>query len=251
MKIKIIALVVFLICGLAVSPAAAAINWENFRGGISTESLQSYPYHECFKQAAEKYKIPLLMLLSIAKGESNFDTNAIGKKKNGTPVAYGVMQINYKATATDVGYKKGEPPEVLMNDPCRNINAGARYIAWLLKRYNDDIHRSIAAYYAGPNRVTKVRIPGDGEDYAQYIFRKLQSISTTPFRHLVYAEILKFDTFSFADNFRQYINKKDSSIPLEINKNAVNEYVVKIAAPKGGNAAELKKKVEKITGLKL
>jgi len=36
----------------------------------------SYPYDHCFRAAAQKYDLPLSLLLAVARGESNFNPRA-------------------------------------------------------------------------------------------------------------------------------------------------------------------------------
>ena len=79
-----------------------------------------------FEEAGEYYRIDPKILYSIAKKESNFNTNAINRNSNGS-VDIGIMQINssHLKEIEKFGFKK----EHLFN-PKINIYAGA----WLLKR---------------------------------------------------------------------------------------------------------------------
>jgi len=127
------------------------------------------PYLHCFQRAAAAQQLPTLLLLAVARGESDFDANAISKAN-----AHGLMQIQWPGTANHLGiYRLAD-----LYQPCRNVAAGGRYLKELLQRYDGDLHRALAAYNYGPSRITKEDAPiPDGADwYSRYIYRHLQSL---------------------------------------------------------------------------
>lgn len=243
MKNKLVALILITIfCSIYPPVTYCAINWNDFKVEIDRATLKTYPYCKCFERASRKYGVPILLLLSVAKGESNFNPKAVSHKD-----AIGVMQILWPDTASDLGFTKRKD----LFDPCRNIDAGASYLSSLLKRYKGDIYLTLAAYYSGPNRVKKGSVPSYGDDYSHYIYSKLNSIRRIPYRRTVYAVIISFDKYFYARNFVTYIRKKDSAIPIEITKNALNEYVVNVSAGSNKEKRTFKRRIEKITGLTL
>lgn len=201
----------------AVAPDNISGKWAAFAKDPSVYDVNgNYPYMESFKKYSEDFKIPLLMLLSVARGESNFDPNAIGRAKNGKPIAYGIMQINYATTAQELGYGKGESPEVLMQDTDRNIKAGAKYLRKMLDKFNDDYYLAVSAYNWGPGNVER----GTYKDgYAKYIFRHLQKVSEQLYDPKVkYCVIREFTFFDTAVDMLPRFSSAVPGIKLEIFK---------------------------------
>ncbi len=101
------------------------------------------------------------LLLSIVSAESGFNPRAQSPKG-----AVGLMQL-MPDTARGLGLDPA-----LRSNPRQNLNAGARYIKSLLKRYNNNLSMALAAYNAGPDTVDKAGgIPNypETQDYVRKI----------------------------------------------------------------------------------
>jgi hypothetical protein len=124
-----------------------------------------FPYGHCFRQAAGSYGLPVSLLLAVARGESDFDPNARSPAN-----AHGLMQILWPTTARHLGvYRLAE-----LYEPCRNVDAGARYLKELLERYEGDLHLALAAYNYGPERIARGSpLPAGARWYSGYIYRHL------------------------------------------------------------------------------
>jgi len=88
---------------------------------------------------AEKYRVPADFVRSIVAAESNFDSAAVSSKG-----AIGLMQL-MPETAREWG---GDP-----KIPEQNIEAGTRYLSFLINHYRKNrkpLTCAIAAYNAGP-----------------------------------------------------------------------------------------------------
>ena len=246
MKIKtgIVILLILALFFIFSKSGYTAINWDEFNKEPNHKILSTYPYYECFSEAEKKYSVPILLLIAVAKGESNFNSKAVSNKN-----AIGVMQILWPSTAKDLGFKNKEE----LYNPCKNIDAGARYLKSLLKRFNGDIYLSLCAYFSGPNRISnsKGKVPDYADDYAKYIYSKLASIQGISFKRKVYCTIMAYDKYFFAENIMSYITKADESITLEIKKNSMNKYLVCLSVGKHKEMETCIKKIMKITGLKL
>lgn len=101
-------------------------------------------YAKQFKAAAKATGVDDAWLRSIAHAESGFDANALSPKG-----AQGVMQL-----MPDVSKEYGviDPYSSL-----ESINAGARHLKSLLKRYKNDLVLVAAAYNAGIGAVTRYK----------------------------------------------------------------------------------------------
>jgi len=96
------------------------------------------------RDAASQNGLPPEILLSVAKIESAFQTNALSPKG-----AIGVMQL-MPGTARALN--------VNPRDTRENIEGGARLLRDLLvkyERYPDQVYRALSAYNAGPGAVQK------------------------------------------------------------------------------------------------
>ena len=135
----------------------------------------SYPYDHCFRSAAQKYDLPLSLLLAVARGESNF--NPLAKSDRN---CHGLMQIQWPGTAKHLGVYRLNA----LYEPCTNIRAGARYLRELLDRYNNNLHLALAAYNYGPGRIKKRadggNIPRGAKWYSGYIYHHLKYIMQGP-----------------------------------------------------------------------
>jgi len=94
--------------------------------------------------AAEKHNVPAAFVKSIVAAESNFNCAAISPRG-----AIGLMQL-----MPETAQQFGADPAI----PEQNIDAGTRYLRWLMNRYQNSrssIKRVIAAYNAGPGNVDR------------------------------------------------------------------------------------------------
>lgn len=92
--------------------------------------------------AAKTFGVDKNLVRAIMHAESWFQVEALSSAG-----AQGLMQL---MPATQERFGVNDP-----HDPQQNINAGAQYIAWLMKEFNQDINRVVAAYNAGENAVKR------------------------------------------------------------------------------------------------
>ena len=101
-------------------------------------------YAKQFKAAAKATGVDDAWLRSIAHAESGFDANALSPKG-----AQGVMQLMPEVSKE---YGVVDPYSSV-----ESINAGARHLKLLLKRYQNDLILVAAAYNAGIGAVTRYK----------------------------------------------------------------------------------------------
>lgn len=95
-----------------------------------------------FKKAAETYGVDEGLLISIAKNESNFRSDA--KSSAG---AMGIMQL-MPGTAQGLGVTDAYDPE-------QNIMGAAKLLSGKIEQYNGNVSLALAAYSAGSGNVKK------------------------------------------------------------------------------------------------
>jgi hypothetical protein len=104
-------------------------------------------YESIIQAKADKYDVPPDLLRAVIQAESSFDPNAVGKMLRDGDKAKGLMQLT-SGTAKDMGVQDPFDPE-------QNIDGGAKYLSTLLKRYNGDEEKALAAYNFGMAHVDK------------------------------------------------------------------------------------------------
>ena len=102
-------------------------------------------------QARHVYEVPAPLVRAVIRTESAFNPRAISRAG-----AIGLMQI-MPFNAPRLGFTEAE-----LWDPAKNILAGTRLLAVLLKHYEGDLISVLVAYNAGPRR-PGAPIPRNGE----------------------------------------------------------------------------------------
>ena len=109
---------------------------------IMQSAMNNKGMNQIFEEAAAKYDVPENLLRAVAQAESDFNPKAVSSCG-----AAGVMQL-MPDTAKSLGVTDPYNAE-------QNINGGAKYLSNLLKKYDGDIDKTLAAYNAGPGNVAK------------------------------------------------------------------------------------------------
>ena len=91
------------------------------------------------------------LILAVTRQESNFDPEAVSSAN-----AQGLMQL-LPATAAAVARRLGlrHQPGMLIADPLHNMRLGAGYLDQMLSRFDGALPLAVAAYNAGPARVSE------------------------------------------------------------------------------------------------
>jgi soluble lytic murein transglycosylase-like protein len=109
------------------------------------------------REAAAETGVNYELLKAVVATESGFDAKAVSHRG-----AIGLMQL-IPDTAVRFGVKAKADATVAeqLTDPRTNIRAGARYLAWLLRRFDGRTELALAAYNAGEGAVDRAgrRIP--------------------------------------------------------------------------------------------
>ncbi|MBM3737702.1 MAG: lytic transglycosylase domain-containing protein [Acidobacteria bacterium] len=135
---------------------------------VTPRTLPSDSVAELIGQAAERHGVPPTLVHAIAEAESHYRQNA--RSVSG---AIGVMQL-----MPDTARALGANPY----DTGQNIDAGTRFLSYLLARYRGEPNQlslALAAYNAGPTAVDRFGgIPPyeETQRYVQKVTRRYQQL---------------------------------------------------------------------------
>jgi soluble lytic murein transglycosylase-like protein len=125
--------------------------------------LRAGPFAEAIGDAAQRHEVDPVLLTAMAEVESSFDARAVSHKG-----ASGLLQL-MPETAKRFGV--GD-----VFDATQNANGGARYLRWLLERYEGQTELALAGYNAGEAAVDRYQgIPPFPETRA-YVTRVLAGV---------------------------------------------------------------------------
>jgi len=125
-------------------------------------------YDDIIFRVAWQYSLDPLLIKAIILAESDFEHHSVSRRG-----AVGLMQL-MPATARLLGVRDRTDPE-------QNIIAGCRFFRDMLRLFDYDVEKALAAYNAGPTRVKRYgRVPPFQEtrDYIQKIQRNYDYFRT-------------------------------------------------------------------------
>ncbi|MDP9121039.1 MAG: lytic transglycosylase domain-containing protein, partial [Acidobacteriota bacterium] len=132
------------------------------------------PFGKLIYQVAGRYALSPQLVAAVIQAESDFNPRARSAKG-----ACGLMQL-----LPETARRFGVPRRRDLFKPIKNLEAGVRYLKWLVNRFGDDPQSVLAAYNAGEGAVQRFGgIPPYREthDYVQKIFTTLGFTFLDPF----------------------------------------------------------------------
>jgi hypothetical protein len=110
----------------------------------ASQAVPEGPFGGLIYEAAKRHSVNPRLVAAVVDAESAGHATAISRVG-----ARGLMQL-MPSTAERFGVAKGD-----LFLPARNIEAGSRYLAWLLEQFPNDLPKVLAAYNAGENAVQR------------------------------------------------------------------------------------------------
>ncbi len=134
---------------------------EEFIPRPPTPDPQPSSLDSIIQAAGEKHGLDADLIKSVIAAESAGDPQAVSPKG-----AAGLMQL-MPGTARRLGVKN-------VFDPVENVEGGTAYLRYLLGQFGNDLSLALAAYNAGPEKVTTFRgLPPYRETYS-YVSRVIR-----------------------------------------------------------------------------
>ncbi|MEC0123932.1 lytic transglycosylase domain-containing protein [Paenibacillus pabuli] len=107
-------------------------------------------FESLIASASAKYGVPESLIKAVIDTESGFDPNVVSSAG-----AKGLMQL-MDGTAAGLGVSNAY-------DPAQNIDGGTKYLSLQLQRFGGEVKMALAAYNAGPGRVSRLGVSSDAE----------------------------------------------------------------------------------------
>ena len=139
---------------------------------VKRAALKLEEVHALISAAARKHGVSPALIKSIVATESNFRSNVVSAKG-----AIGLMQL-LPSTARQYGAN----PRV----PAQNVDAGTRYLRFLIEKYRDSsspLEFAIAAYNAGFGAVDRYNgVPPfrETQDYVDRVLTRMRQYQGEP-----------------------------------------------------------------------
>jgi soluble lytic murein transglycosylase-like protein len=107
-------------------------------------------FESLIASASAKYGVPESLIKAVIDTESGFNPNVVSSAG-----AKGLMQL-MDGTAAGLGVSNAY-------DPAQNIDGGTKYLSLQLQRFGGEVKMALAAYNAGPGRVSSLGVSSDAE----------------------------------------------------------------------------------------
>lgn len=111
---------------------------------VKIEAAKPVDLNEVIREVSRRSRLDADFIASVIRAESGGNSNAVSRKG-----ARGLMQL-MPGTANQLGVQNSF-------DAAENVDGGVRYLVQLLQQFHYDVAKALAAYNAGPQRVTQYK----------------------------------------------------------------------------------------------
>jgi soluble lytic murein transglycosylase-like protein len=145
--------------GASAPPAASAAAGGQYTPPSLGSSPQRQEIDRIIQGAAARHGVDPHLVRAVVTAESDFNPKCVSSAG-----AKGLMQL-MPDTAKDMGVSNPF-------DPAQNIEGGTRYLAMMLRRFDGDEKKALAAYNWGPSNVERGgSLPSETRTYLQKVSR--------------------------------------------------------------------------------
>ncbi|WP_238357405.1 lytic transglycosylase domain-containing protein [Cohnella zeiphila] len=157
----------------------AGLGLSGLGGGLSADDGFTSSFDGLITAAASRYGVDPALVKSVIQTESSFRPDAVSSAG-----AKGLMQL-MDGTARGLGVTDSF-------DPAQNIDAGTRYLSYLLRKYDGNAATALAAYNAGPGAIDRLglktnedvaarlaELPGETQSYIRKVLQAKDSWSAS------------------------------------------------------------------------
>lgn len=140
--------------------------YPNFSANNASSKGKNNAFDALIRDSAARYEVDPALMKAMMHTESAFNPNA--RSHAG---AQGLMQL---MPATASRFSVNNP-----YNPAENIEGSAKYLAWLMRRFNNNVQLALAGYNAGEGNVDKYNgIPPfkETQDYVRKVLNRYHSI---------------------------------------------------------------------------
>lgn len=144
---------------------ASVTSIENYRNPSVLFYSFPKPYSDVVEKYSKKYGIDELLIYSLIREESRFDSKAVSRSD-----ARGLMQL-LPSTARDIAPRMGiaYTGKEMLFDPEVNVDMGTFYLRRILNRFNGEIPIALAAYNAGQNWMAELLLNTDYKSFDEFV----------------------------------------------------------------------------------
>ena len=147
---------------LAATPEEGTIEM----GFMADDAVPEAPYGDLIFETSRRFEINPAVVTAVIRAESAFDPRAVSPKG-----AKGLMQL-MPATAERFGVQESE-----LFEPASNVEAGVRYLSWLVERFDSELPRVLAAYNAGEANVDRYGGVPPFRETQSYVKKVMEDLS--------------------------------------------------------------------------
>jgi len=166
---------------------------------INPDYADSYPYSECFKNAASENDIPLCLVLGLAAYLSNFEPGSFLDDR------YGIMRLGWPYPSVEMGAHKREE---LIDNPCMNIKLACRFLSNLLKKSRGKWVPALLAYHEQVEVVRPERISREDLIFSSRLRRHVKEVLGGPLEKKIMFAFWPFEKRRTAEDFMASIEKR-------------------------------------------